>query len=246
MSKRIQQAMADLVLANHILSNEGVLDAFGHVSVRNPDNPDHFFLSRSLSPQWVQEQDIMEFDFDGDEVSATGFSPYKERILHAKIYAARPDVQAVCHHHAASLIPFSTTGVEVRPICHIGGMFYEGVPVYDDYDVSDGMLIVNPREGERIARTLGNKRGMLLRGHGAIVVGEDIRRTVMASIYLAKNAEIQYRALQLGTPRYLSYEEGRAAAETMFSENPLERAWTYWRQRAWAARGEADSSRVPV
>ncbi|MCL6598121.1 MAG: class II aldolase/adducin family protein [Alicyclobacillus macrosporangiidus] len=235
MSERPQQAIEALVLANHILSNEGILDAFGHVSVRNPDEPGRFFLSRSLSPQLVQAEDIMEFDLDGNETSATGYRPYKERILHAKIYAARPDVQAVCHHHAISLIPFSTTGVEVRPICHIGGMFYEGVPVYDDYDVSDGMLIVNPREGERIARTLNNKRAVLLRGHGCIVVGEDIRRTVMASIYLVQNAEIQYRALQLGTPSYLSYEEGRAATETMFGEIPLERAWTYWCHRALAA-----------
>ncbi|MFB5188785.1 class II aldolase/adducin family protein [Alicyclobacillus fastidiosus] len=232
MSRLAEQAIEDLVLANHMLSCEGILEAFGHVSVRHPDNPDHFLLSRSLSPQHVQKQDIMEFDFAGNPIGSSSYRPYSERILHAKIYEARPDVQAVCHNHALALIPFSTTGLDIKPICHVGCMFYEGIPLYDDYDVSDGMLIVNEREGERIARTLGTKRALLMRGHGVVVVGENLKRTVMSSIYLATNAEIQYRSMQLGDPKYLSYEEGRAATETMFGEVPLERAWNYWKERA--------------
>ncbi|WAH35644.1 class II aldolase/adducin family protein [Alicyclobacillus dauci] len=176
MSFSREQAIEDLVLANHILSNEGILEAFGHVSVRDPDNHEHFLLSRSLAPQFVEAKDIMTFDFEGNVIGESDYRPYAERILHAKIYEARPDVHAVCHHHAAALIPFSTTGVPIKPICHIGGMFFEGVPLYDDYDVSDGMLIVNSREGERIARTLGNRRAVLLRGHGVIVVGGEHQR----------------------------------------------------------------------
>ncbi|MCL6592547.1 MAG: class II aldolase/adducin family protein [Alicyclobacillus sp.] len=232
MSSLREQAMADLVVANHILSHEGVLDAFGHVSVRDPDNSQQFLLSRSLSPQFVEREDIMVLNLAGEPVENAHHRPYAERILHAKIYEARPDVQAICHHHALSVIPFSTTGVEIRPICHVGGLFYEGVPVYDDYDVSDGMLIVNPREGERIARTLGHRRAMLLRGHGAVVVGRNLPECVMGSIYLALNAEIQQRAEALGEPKYLSYEEARAAAQVMLSELPQERAWNYWRRRA--------------
>ena len=226
-----EQAIEDLVTANHILSNENILEAFGHVSIRDPENPEHFLLSRSLAPRFVQKEDILIHDFDGNVVMETKFQPYKERILHGQIYKARPDVQAICHHHALPLLPFTTTGVELKPVIHIGCMFYEGVPVYDDYDVSDGMLIQNQKEGERIARALQDKRALLLRGHGVIVVGADLRETVMGSIYITDNAKVQYQSMQIGTPKYLSYEEGRAATETMFSEVPLERAWNYWKAR---------------
>jgi len=235
MSSLRDNAVEDLVLANHILSNEGILEAFGHVSVRSPENPNHFLLSRSLAPEFIQSEDIMEFDFDGNVVGDSSYRPYAERILHAKIFAARPDVHAICHNHAVALLPFTVTNTDIRPICHIGGMFFEGVPRYDDYDVSDGMLVVNPKEGERIARTLGSKRALLMRGHGVVVVGDNIKQMLMASIYLATNAEIQYRAMQLGEPIYLSAEEGRAATETMFGELPLERAWNYWKNRALRA-----------
>lgn len=232
MSANRQQAIDDLVLANHILSNEGILEAFGHVSVRDPENPSQFLLSRSLSPQFVEQQDIMTFDFDGNVIGDATYRPYKERILHAKIYEARPDVHAICHNHALSLLPFSVTGIPVRPVCHIGGMFYDGIPVYDDYDVSDGTLIVNAREGARMARVLGNKRALLMRGHGAVVVGENLKQVVMGSIYLAANADVQYRAMQLGEPKYLSYEEGLAATEVMYGDLSLERGWNYWKDRA--------------
>lgn len=227
----LQEAIKKVVLANRILSNENILDALGHVSVRNPENPEEFLLSRSLAPMLVTEDDIMRHDFAGN-VLDKDYKPYMERILHAKIYEARPDVQAICHNHAAPLLPFTTTGVEIKPMVHSGSMFYEGVPFYDDYDVSDGMLIKNSVEGERIARTLGNKRAMLLRGHGAIVVGKSLEEVVMCSIYFALNAEVQYRSMQMGNMKCLSYEEGRAATETVLGPIPLERAWNYWAARA--------------
>lgn len=226
-----QQAIEDLVAANQILSNEDILEAFGHVSIRDPENPHQFLLSRSLAPQFVQKQDILIYDFDGNLKVDTDYKSYAERILHGQIYKARPDVNAICHHHALPLLPFTTTGVEVKPVVHIGCMFHEGVPLYDDYDVSDGMLIINKKEGERIARTLGGKRGLLLRGHGVVVVGADIRQTVMGSIYITYNAQVQHQSLQIGQPKYLSFEEGRAATEIMFSELALERAWGYWKGR---------------
>lgn len=226
----VENTIKKLVLANKMLSNEGILDAFGHVSARHPENPDLYLLSRSKSPSIVTEDDIMTHDFDGN-VLDKDYKPYMERVLHAQIFKARPDVKAICHNHATSLIPFTTTGVEVKPIIHIGGMFYEGVPVFDDGDVSSGMLIMNPKEAERVARTLGNKRALLLRGHGVVVVGSSLEEVVMSSIYLATNAEIQYRSMMLGSPKYLSYEEGRAAMEVMFGPVPLERAWGYWADR---------------
>lgn len=226
-----KQAIDDLVSANHILSNENILEAFGHVSIRDPENPETFLLSRSKAPQFVEHEDIYTYDFDGHLQGTSEYQSYAERILHAQIYKARPDVNAVCHHHALPLLPFTTTGIELKPIIHIGCMFYEGIPLYDDYDVSDGMLIINKNEGERIARTLQEKRALLLRGHGVIVVGSDIRETVMGSIYLTYNAEVQRQSMAMGTPKFLSYEEGKAATTKMYSELALERAWHYWKGR---------------
>lgn len=223
-----EQALEDLVLANKILSNENILEAFGHVSIRDPENPEQFLLSRSLAPLLVEKEDILIYDFDGNVQVETDKRSYAERILHGQIYKARPDVHAICHHHAPPLLPFTTTGIELKPVIHIGCMFYEGIPIYDDYDVSDGMLIINKKEGERIARTLGNKQALLLRGHGCIVVGKDIRETVMGSIYITINAQVQYQSMLLGEPKCLSYEEGRAATEIMFSDLALDRAWNYW------------------
>ncbi|MGG1662077.1 class II aldolase/adducin family protein [Brevibacillus sp. NRS-1366] len=224
------EAINKLVLANKILSNENIIEAFGHISVRNPENEQEFLLSRSRAPQLVTADDIMRHDFDGKVLDKT-HRPYGERMLHAKIFEARPDVQAICHHHAPQLLPFTTTGIELKPVVHMGYMFYEGVPLYDDYDVSDGMLITGPKEGERVARTLGNKRALLMRGHGVIVVGSSIEEVVMSSIFITYNAEALYKSLQIGTPKYLSFEEGKAATERTFSPLALERAWEYWSAR---------------
>ena len=158
--------------------------------------------------------------------------PYAERIIHAAIYRARPDVNAVYHGHPHSVIPFTCTGIPVRPIVHFGAMFYEGMNIYDDYDVSSGMHISSPEEGERVARVLGEKRALLLRGHGCVVVGESVPRMVMGSIYLRDNATLQYKAMQLGQPKYLSYEEGRQSNAISGTALVVERAWTYWVGRA--------------
>ena len=231
-------AIKQCVLANRILANEKVLDAFGHVSVRNPENKETFFQSCSLSPEQVTKDHILEIGLDGNVVSETDMKPYGERIIHAAILKARPDVNAVFHGHPHSVIPFSSVGIPIRPIAHFGGMFYEGIPLYDDYDVSSGMLIASPEEGERVARVLGTSRAMLLRGHGCCVVGDSIPTMVMAAIYLRDNAAIQYQAIQLGEPKYLSYEEGRQAAKIMASDLAVQRAWGFWVNRAEKAMPE--------
>lgn len=231
-AKTAKEAIKQCVLANRILANEGVLDAFGHVSVRNPENAGTFFQSRSLAPELVTKDDILEIDLDGNVVTKTDMKPYGERIIHAAVLKARLDVNAVFHGHPHSVIPFSSTGIPIRPIAHFGGMFYEGVPLYDDYDVSSGMLISSPPEGERVARVLGDKRALLLRDHGVVVVGESVPHLVMGAIYLQDNAAIQFNAMLLGNPKYLSYEEGRQATKVMTSSLSLERAWTYWVARA--------------
>lgn len=230
--KTAQEAIDQVILANRVLSNEGVVDAFGHVSVRNPENAGSFFQSRSLSPELVTREDILEIDLDGTVLTPTPHKPYGERIIHAAVLKARPDVNAVFHGHPHSVLPFACTGTPIRPIVHFGCVFYDGIPLYDDYDVSSGMLISSPEEGERVARVLGSHRAMLMRGHGCVVVGENVPALVLASIYLRDNAAIQLEAVALGTPKYLSYEEGRAATRVMLSSVPLERAWNYWVGRA--------------
>jgi len=228
----VKEAIEQVVLANRILANEGVLDAFGHVSVRHPKNPNTFLQSRSLGPELVTKDDILEIDLDGKVVTKTDMKPYGERIIHAAVFKARPDVNAVFHGHPHSVIPFTCAGVPIRPVVHFGCMFYDGINLYDDYDVSSGMLIATPEEGERVARVLGNKRALLMRGHGCVVVGESTASMVMGAIYLRDNAAIQFQAMQMGQPKYLSYEEGRQASLIMGSALALERAWTYWAGRA--------------
>ena len=230
--RNVEEAIEHCVLANRILANEGVIDGFGHVAVRNPENKETFFQSRSLSPEFVTKDDILEIDLDGNVVTKTDMKPYGERVIHAAILKARPDVHAVFHGHPHSVIPFSSTGVPIRPIAHFGAMFYEGIPLYDDYDVSSGMLIASPEEGERVARVLGQARAVLLRDHGCCVVGQNTASMVMASIYLRDNAAIQLNALRLGEPKYLSYEEARQATKVMETAIPMERAWNYWVARA--------------
>lgn len=239
------EAIGQCVLANRILANEKVLDAFGHVAVRNPENRETFFQSRSLSPELVTANDVLEIGLDGKVVTDTNMRPYAERFIYSAIFKARADVNAAFHGHPHSVIPFSTTGIPIRPIAHIAGMFFDGIPVYDDYDVSSGMLIATPEEGERVARSLGQSRAVLLRGHGCCVVGDSVQSMTMAAIYLRDNAEIQMRALQLGEPKYLSHEEAKQASRVMQGQFALQRAWIYWVRRAELAMPDlrADLSR---
>jgi 3-hydroxy-2-methylpyridine-4,5-dicarboxylate 4-decarboxylase len=225
-SPAVQAAVEDLLWASRILVNEGVLDGFGHVSIRHPENPDRFLQTVARPPNVGVVDDIIEIGLDGTVHTPKSIRPYSERILHGCLLEARPDMNAVCHHHSEAIVPFSCTGVPYRPISHMGYAFWQGVPLYDSYDVSDGMLVVSPREGKRIARCLGQRRGMLMRGHGAMVVAEDIPRLVMSSVYMCRDARMQMASLQLaaatGTQvKFLSEEEGRGACETMLANWPL-------------------------
>ena len=228
--KTISEAILQVVMANRILANEGILDALGHVSLRSPVNPNSFFQARSISPFEVTADDILEIDLDGNVLSKTSMRPYGERIIHGAILKARPDMNAVFHGHPAAVIPFSVTGVPIRPVTHVGGFLYQGVPVYDDYEPDGGMLISTKEEGERIARHLGQYRAHLLRGHGCDVVGESITHVVASAIFLRDNAAIQLQALQLDKQvTYLSPDEAKRAMEVaLFNTLPLDRMWNYW------------------
>jgi ribulose-5-phosphate 4-epimerase/fuculose-1-phosphate aldolase len=224
------EAISQVVLANRILANEGILDALGHVSLRNPENPGTFFQARSLSPFEVTRGDILEIDLKGNVVTETTMRPYGERVIHAAILDARPEMNAVFHGHPASVIPFSVTGIPLRPVTHVGSFIYQGVSVYDDYEPHGGMLISTIEEGERIAKHLGQHRVHLLRGHGCDIVAETIPHLVASAVYLRDNAAIQLQALQLSQDvTYLSTEEAKRAMEVaLFNPLPLERMWGYW------------------
>lgn len=228
--KTAQEAIQQVVMANRILSNEGILDALGHVSVRNPVNAGTFFQARSISPFEVTPEDILEIDLDGEVVTQTTMKPYGERIIHGAILRARPEMHAVFHGHFAAVIPFSVTNTSIRPITHVGGFLYQGVPIYDDYEPDGGMLIRTKQEGERIARHLGPHRVHLLRGHGCNIVAESLPRLVASAIYLRDNAAIQWQTLLSGKEtKYLSPGEAKAAMEiALFGAIPIDRMWGYW------------------
>jgi len=228
----VEEAKEQVVFANRILSNEGVMDAFGHVSVRHPFDPNRFLQSRALAPDVVTKEDILEIDLDGTVITQTNLKPYGERVIHSAIFKARPEVNAIFHGHPHAVIPFSCTGVPIRPIAHFAALFYEGIPLYDDYDEDTAMLIMSPEQGEKVAHALGSARALLMRGHGCIVVGEHIPALVWGSIRLRDNASIQLQAIALGEPKYLSYEEGRGETRIQLSQAVLGRAWAYWLARA--------------
>ena len=227
-------ALDDLVIANRILANEGVIDAFGHVSIRDPRRPDRYFLARSRSPGLVERGDIMEFDLDNRPIDPQGRTMYSERPIHGSIYAARADVTAVCHNHARSLIPFGVTGTPIRPISHIGGSIGLEVPIWDvrhEFGDTD-LLVTTQAAGDSLARALGRNRVCLMRGHGAVVAAHDLKATVFVAIYLMVNAALIAEARQLGEVTYLSDGEIRLTEQMNFRARSQNRAWEYWARRA--------------
>jgi 3-hydroxy-2-methylpyridine-4,5-dicarboxylate 4-decarboxylase len=228
--KTAQEAIQQVVMANRILGNEAILDALGHVSLRNPENPGTFFQARSISPSEVTRDDILEIDLDGNVVTRTTVRPYGERIIHGAILKARPEMNAVFHGHFSAVIPFSVTNTAIRPITHVGSFLYQGVPVYDEYEPGGGMLIKTKQEGERIARHLGHRRVHLLRGHGCDIVAENLPRLVASAVYLRENATVQWQVILSGKDAtYLSAEEAKTAMETaVFGDSPIDRMWRYW------------------
>jgi len=226
------KAVEDLVTANRILADQGVLDGYGHVSIRVPGDPKHFLLTRPLSPELVTPQDILEHDLDGNANAPAGTALFNERFIHAAIYAARPDVQAVVHSHAPSFIPFGVTGVPLRPVYHMGAFLGDGVPVFDIRAAGGetDMLVRTPALGQALAKTLGTHSALLMRGHGAVVVGPDMPRAVFRSIYAEQNARLQAQAMQLSSKvNYLDAEEAKKAQATM--EATVARPWELWRRK---------------
>jgi ribulose-5-phosphate 4-epimerase/fuculose-1-phosphate aldolase len=228
-----QQAalVEDLVCANRILYDQGVLDGFGHVSVRDEKNPAHFLLSRSMAPGLVTTKDILEYDLQGAPIDSGGRAVYLERFIHAAIYRARPDVKAVVHSHSPSLIAFSVTGTSLRPVYHLASFLGSGTPIFDIRDAAGmtDLLIRDNRLGDALAKALADKPVALMRGHGAVVVGNSIPQAVYRVIYTDINAHLQMDASRLGTITFLSPEEAAKSAATLDAQVP--RAWELWKYR---------------
>jgi len=218
----------DVIAANHILYSQGIVDAFGHVSVRLSAN--RFLLSRSIAPAQVTPADIMEWDLDANPATADKRAGYRERFIHSEIFRARPEVMSVVHCHAASLIPFGITGVPLRPVYHNSSFIGEGVPVFEIRATAGetDMLVGTPELGRALARTLGNKPAALMRGHGAVIVGRSLEESVARSVYLEVNARVQAQAMAMGERiTYLSDEEVKLRS----GANEYSRAWELWKSQ---------------
>jgi ribulose-5-phosphate 4-epimerase/fuculose-1-phosphate aldolase len=226
----------DLVAANRILVDQGVVDGYGHVSARHDRDPNRYLLSRSVAPELVTVTDIMEYDLDSNPVDARGRSSYLERFIHGEIYKVRPDVKAVVHTHSPSVIPFGVTGVPLRPLYHMSAFLWTGVPVFD-IRVASGemtdMLVRTPALGRALAQTLGPRAVALMRGHGNVIVGISLREAVFRSVYTEMNARLQTQAMALsGNVTYLDPEEAKKAEVSV--GGTLDRPWTLWKLKVKA------------
>jgi ribulose-5-phosphate 4-epimerase/fuculose-1-phosphate aldolase len=227
---KVRALIDDLVLADHILAREGVLDAYGHVSVRSPTNPNHYFLARNVPAGTVTAEDVIEYDLDSKPVADTKYVGFLERYIHGEIYKARPDVNAVIHDHAPEVVTFSVIPTPLRPMAHMAAFLGDNVPIFDirAADQSGNMLIGNSALGAALAKSLGNNPAALLRGHGAVVVAESLHVVTGRAYYMNANARELEQALLLsnGKVTYLNPAEEKNQA----AQDGFERAWTLWKK----------------
>jgi ribulose-5-phosphate 4-epimerase/fuculose-1-phosphate aldolase len=233
-----ENLLDDLVAANRILAEYGVIDAYGHVSIRSPEDPKRFFLARAIAPETVQREDILEYDLDAQALDARGRDSVNERFIHSEIYRVRPDVIAVVHNHSPSVVPFSVTGVKMRALFHMASFIGDGLPNFEIRKAKKGsdLLVRTPQLGAALAKTLAKKPAALMRGHGSVVTGENLQRAVGRSIYLEMSARMQMQAMMLSKNiTFLDAAEVKASAPVQ----DYKRAWPLWRDKA-LARARAD------
>jgi HCOMODA/2-hydroxy-3-carboxy-muconic semialdehyde decarboxylase len=232
-ANQLDQARELVARANRMIANEGVLDAFGHVTMRHPTDPGRYLMSRSRAPELVQPDDILEFTLDSQPVKPTDVRLYGERVIHGGIYQARPDVNAVCHHHAPSILPFCISGMDLKPVYHLGATLGEKVPFWDSRDEfgDTNLIVAKPEEGASLARALGPNWIVLMRRHGATVAAASLEELTFRTIYTARNAALQIQAHTLGHVSPLSSAETRLAGEYNLRPGPVARAWEYWNVR---------------
>lgn len=231
----------ELVAANRILANEGVIDAYGHVSVRHPTCADRFLMSRSRSPQLVTAEDVLEFDIDGSVVDSSRGEPYLERFIHAAIYELRPDVLAIAHAHTESVLPFTVSRMPLQAVVQSASNLGPAVPVWDIRDRfgdQTNMLVTDAAKGRDLAATLGTNTVVLMRGHGFAAVGAGLPLLVRTIVYLAQDARVQATAMAMGEYTPLSTGEIEAQRKSLSSHPDaasVMRAWEYFAERAGCA-----------
>ena len=231
----VSQVLSDLVVANHILVNEGVLDGFGHISVRDPSIPERFYIARSMAPALVTLEDLVSVDLDGVVHDAQGRHTYVERFIHSEIFRARPEVMSIIHSHSPAVIPFGVTGARLRPICHMSGFLGAVTPVYEirhSAGETSDLLIRNQALGVSLAQCLGQANVALMRGHGSVTVGTSIQQAVYRGIYTESNARLQAIAAPLGEITFLTDAEAQATSD--MNDQHLDRPWQMWKRKALA------------
>lgn len=226
MSKNL---IEQLVFANHILADQGVLDGFGHVSARTEEGSDRFFLARSMAPALVEAEDIITYDLDGNGLNAEGRTGYLERFIHCEIYRSRPDVMAVVHSHSQSVIPFGVAETKLQPMYHMASFLAQAskFEIRDDFGDGTDMLITNSEMGASLARALDCNCVTLMRGHGSVAVGGSLPEAVFRAVYTEINARVQIQGHSLEGPlNYLT--DAEAAAATITNRGQHNRCWDLW------------------
>ncbi len=240
MVNTLKEARAELALANRMVANEGIIDAFGHVSMRHPGDPGRYLLSRSRAPELVTADDFIEYDLDSRPVREPGVGQYSERVIHGEIYKARPEVMSVCHHHCPAFMPLLATSTDYVPVFHLGAVGGIRPPFWDQHDEfgDTNMLVIKPEEGASLARALGSHWMVLMNRHGVTVAGTSVKDCVFRTIYSARNAEYQVRALTIGsTIASLTPGEAQLAGSISSKTTGLMRSWEYWEMRVAKAGG---------
>jgi HCOMODA/2-hydroxy-3-carboxy-muconic semialdehyde decarboxylase len=230
----LQSSIGDLVIANRILAHENVVDAYGHVSIRHPQKPDRYLLSRSLSPEFVTRDDIIEFQLDGTSVNDSR-PPYLERFIHGAIYEARPDINAVIHSHAEDILPFSISKTPMCCVAHVASDMGSHVPVWDIADKfgdATNLLVINMDQGREMARKLGGNSVVLMRGHGFSAAADGLLKLVRMSVYLPRNARILLAAMRMGEFKALSEGEIKTRNQFRAGSPEMQRGWEFWARRA--------------
>ena len=232
----VRAQIEDIVAANRILSDQGVVDGFGHVSARHEEDAARFLLARSMAPGLVTADDILEFDLTGNALDPHGRTLYVERFIHSEIYKADPEIKAIVHSHSPSIIPFGVTSVPLRPIYHMSSFLGAGVPIFEIRHTggpATDMLIRDPELGAALAKSIGKSAVVLMRGHGNVVVGDSVQQVVFRAIYTEVNAKLQAEALRLGAGEvdFLNSEE--AAKATATNNAVLSRPWELRKRQAF-------------
>jgi ribulose-5-phosphate 4-epimerase/fuculose-1-phosphate aldolase len=230
MNEAIADTRFQLAVANRVIAGQGIIDAFGHISVRHPQNPERYLVARSRSPQLVTPEDILEYDLDSNPVHPTQHSHYSERVIHGAIYQQRPDVMCVCHHHAPAFMPLVITRTDYVPVFHLGAIGGIKPPFWDqrEHFGDTNMLVRTAEEGRSLANALGSHWMVLMVRHGVTTAGRSIPENVFRCVFSCQNAEYQVRSMSIGQLSILSPGETSMAGKLGSDPVSINRAWEYW------------------